>query len=72
MTGGMLGLGGVVPWEWLASCRDCGQTHQYMPSVSGPGSWGSSGCGTYRPRLSRWVLDTLMVEHRAGEESEGL
>lgn len=69
---GLLELVGVVPWEWLAGCRDCGLAHEYRsdPCRRGFMTWASEECDTYRPRVNRHVVDVLMVEHRAETERE--
>lgn len=68
---GMLGLGGVVPWVWLAGCRACGRPHELRFLRGDVGeplvTWADPRDGhTYRPRLGRHAVDALMVEHRAG------
>jgi hypothetical protein len=65
---GMLGLEGSVPWEWLAACRTCNRPHSYRPDLVHLGcmTWAAVEDGhTYRPRLGRWNVDALMVEHRS-------
>lgn len=67
-----LALSGLVPWEWLAGCRDCGRPHDYVPEPGGRSymTWSSPGCASYRPRMNRWLLDALLVEYRSGEDPQ--
>ena len=63
----VLDLSGVVPWEWLAACRTCQRPHSYRPDPKNPGcmTWAAVDDGhVYRPRMSRPVVDALMVEHQ--------
>lgn len=71
---GMLMVAGDVPWEWLAGCRVCGAVHELRPDLDKaqrgiPAMTDAAphdGHG-YRPRMPRYELDVLMVEHRAGD-----
>lgn len=72
---GILTLGGDVPWEWLAGCRTCGAPHVLRPDLGKAQqgipwmTWDAPHDGhPYAPRLTRHVVDVLMVEHRAGVE----
>lgn len=69
----LLTLEGQVTWEWLVTCRDCGQAHDYVFSPQrGFMTWATPECDMYRPRVSRWLVDALMVEHRAQVDQERL
>ena len=72
MTGSMLGLNGEVSWGWLAACRECDRVHEYRPDPGRVGlmTWALPGCGSYRPRLDRYMVDALWVEH-SSESEEG-
>lgn len=68
-------MGGDVPWEWLAGCRDCGSVHHPRPDLDAARrgipllTWDAPhDAHAYQPRLPRYLLDGLMVEHRAGED----
>jgi len=79
-TGSILDLAGSVTWEWLAGCRECGAPHEYRPDPRAHGllpgdkpvmTWASPVDGhTYRPRVPRWTVDTLLIEQKMEEQHD--